>query len=122
MIDDDFITFDEDNMKVKAIKTLLGRNDKFCFNCLIPDLVSDVNKDIFSLMTFIDWTYSYEFVTMVGGSGKYGEYNSFNLDILYVMDLFKIIIYLFAFSRREIIFVSSSMLLDSRVDMNFVIS
>ena len=30
-----------------------------------------------------------------------------NLDILSVMDLFKIIIYLFAFSKREIIFASS---------------
>ena len=84
--------------------------------------MSDFNKDLFSSMTFIDWTYSYEFVTMVGSSGKYGEYNSFNLDILSVMDLFKIIIYLFAFSRREIIFASSSMLLHSRVDINFVIS
>ena len=72
-------------MNVKAIKTLLGRNDKFCFNCLIPDLVSDFNKDLFSLMTFIDWTYSYEFVTMVGSSGKYGEYNSFNLVIPSIM-------------------------------------
>ena len=102
MVDVDFITFDEDNMNVKAIKTLLGRNDKFCFNCLIPDLVSDFNKDLFSSMTFIDWTYSYEFVTMVGSSGKYGEYNSFNLDIPSVMDLFKTIMYLFAFSRREL--------------------
>ena len=88
MVEVDFITFDEDNMNVKAIKTLLGRNDKFCFNCLIPDLVSDFNKDLFSLMTFIDWIYSYEFVNMVGSSGKYGEYNSFNLDIPSVMDLF----------------------------------
>ena len=73
MVDVDFITFDEDNMKVKAIKTLLGRNNKLCFNCLIPDFVSDFNKDLFSSMTFIDWTYSYEFVTMVGSSGKYGN-------------------------------------------------
>ena len=94
MVDVDFITFDEDNMKVKVIKTLLGRNNKFCFNCLIPDFVYDFNKDLFSSMTFIDWTYSYEFVTMVGSSGKYGEYNSFNLDIPSVIDLRLLCIYL----------------------------
>ena len=66
---------------------------------LIPDFVSDFNKDLFSSMTFIDWTYSYEFVTMVGSSGKYGEYNSFNLDILSV-------IYKFPFlSRNEKILI-----------------
>jgi hypothetical protein len=74
--------------------TLWGRNDNCWFNCFIPALLSVINNDLFSSIIFIDFTYSWEFVTMVGSSGKYGEYNSLRRDIPSEIYLFNIIIYL----------------------------